>query len=110
MQAFALASPQLAKDYSVPAVFSEDLFEVLGEDERPDYRWLIVGPRRSGSSFHVDPNATCAWNASVRGRKKWILFPPGAGQGHTHTDRHSHRETRTQTQAHTDTGMHIHKD
>lgn len=40
-------------------------------------RWLIIGPHRSGSSFHVDPNATCAWNAVVSGAKKWILFPPG---------------------------------
>ncbi|WIA16759.1 hypothetical protein OEZ85_013410 [Tetradesmus obliquus] len=76
-KAFAAASPQLAGDYRVPAVFSEDLFEVLGEEGRPDYRWLIVGPARSGSSFHVDPNATCAWNACVSGRKKWIMFPPG---------------------------------
>jgi hypothetical protein len=37
-QAFALASPQLAGDYRVPRVFSEDLFEVLGEEGRPDYR------------------------------------------------------------------------
>jgi hypothetical protein len=42
-----------------------------------NFRWLIIGPHRSGSSFHVDPNATCAWNAVVSGAKKWILFPPG---------------------------------
>ena len=28
---------------------------VLGT-ERPDWRWLIIGPARSGSAFHVDPN------------------------------------------------------
>jgi hypothetical protein len=67
--------PQLAADYSVPTYFSEDLFSVLGDD-RPNYRWLIVGPARSGSSFHIDPNSTSAWNAVVRGRKKWILYPP----------------------------------
>ncbi|KAF8065440.1 F-box protein [Scenedesmus sp. PABB004] len=77
-KAFASACPALAADYWVPPVFTEDLFALLGEEARPDYRWLIVGPPRSGSSFHVDPNATCAWNAVVRGAKKWVLFPPGA--------------------------------
>lgn len=43
---------------------------------RPDWRWLIAGPTRSGSSFHVDPNGTSAFNACLSGSKKWILFPP----------------------------------
>lgn len=60
----------------VPEQFPEDLFSVLGESARPDYRWLIMGPERSGSSFHKDPNATSAWNAVVKGSKKWVLFPP----------------------------------
>ena len=39
-------------------------------------RWLIMGPSKSGSSFHVDPNCNFAWNATVHGRKKWIMYPP----------------------------------
>lgn len=60
--------------YWPPACFGEDLFSVLGPD-RPDRRWLIIGPERSGSSFHKDPNATSAWNAVLRGSKYWIMFP-----------------------------------
>ena len=44
-------------DYWIPECFGEDLFAVLDE-QRPDSRWLIVGPERSGSTFHKDPNAT----------------------------------------------------
>lgn len=72
---FAEKVPQLGMDYEVPQYFSEDLFSVLGS-ERPDYRWIIIGPSGSGSSFHIDPNSTSAWNAVVRGSKKWVLFPP----------------------------------
>eukprot|EP01026_Neomeris_dumetosa_P057999 TRINITY_DN5371_c0_g1_i12.p2 TRINITY_DN5371_c0_g1~~TRINITY_DN5371_c0_g1_i12.p2 ORF type:complete len:278 (-),score=45.48 TRINITY_DN5371_c0_g1_i12:210-1043(-) len=72
---FAKKAPRLVEDYDVPHVFPDDLFEVLGPD-RPDNRWLIIGSARSGSSFHKDPNQTSAWNACIRGKKKWILFPP----------------------------------
>ena len=44
-------------DYWVPECFGEDLFAKL-KNLRPDDRWLIVGPERSGSTFHKDPNAT----------------------------------------------------
>jgi hypothetical protein len=70
-------APELLREYSVPAMFTEDrdCFSVLGE-ARPSRRWLIVGPDRSGSTFHKDPNATCAWNAVLHGRKRWIMYPP----------------------------------
>ncbi|BBM99945.1 histone arginine demethylase JMJD6 [Marchantia polymorpha subsp. ruderalis] len=72
---FAEKAPQLGKDYDIPVYFREDLFSLLG-NSRPDFRWLILGPARSGSSFHIDPNSTSAWNAVVRGSKKWVLYPP----------------------------------
>src|SRR5208282_5608970 len=76
----------LEEDYWIPETFKEDLFTLLG-NARPDHRWLIVGPKRSGSTFHKvhlfekgsenqDPNATSAWNAVISGSKLWVLFPP----------------------------------
>ncbi|MCJ1389303.1 hypothetical protein MMC18_002159 [Xylographa bjoerkii] len=61
-------------EYQVPECFGEDFFTALHE-QRPDNRWLIIGPERSGSTFHKDPNATSAWNAVIRGSKYWIMFP-----------------------------------
>jgi hypothetical protein len=57
--------------------FGHDLLQHLGSQERPDHTWLIVGPKRSGSVFHIDPNCTHAWNACIQGRKRWIFYPPG---------------------------------
>ena len=61
---------------SLPASHYTDLFSLLPSEMRPDHRWLIIGPRRSGSIFHIDPNQTHAWNACIKGRKKWIFYPP----------------------------------
>ncbi|KAF4366889.1 hypothetical protein F8388_013954 [Cannabis sativa] len=67
--------PRLSSEYEVSVYFHEDLFDLLG-NERPNYRWIIIGPAGSGSSFHIDPNSTSAWNAMIKGSKKWVLFPP----------------------------------
>jgi hypothetical protein len=48
--ALILASSVLVL-WQVPEYFSEDLFQYMGND-RPDWRWLISGPAKSGSSFH----------------------------------------------------------
>lgn len=54
---FAAKCPQLLKDFdeaikrscpfwSSEAQHGHDLFGVLGEERRPDYQWLIIGPKR----------------------------------------------------------------
>ncbi|CEJ95034.1 Putative F-box protein [[Torrubiella] hemipterigena] len=63
--------------YWRPDCFGPDMFELLGA-ERPAHRWMIIGPQRSGSTFHKDPNGTSAWNAVIQGSKYWIMFPPNA--------------------------------
>lgn len=69
-------APKPYEILSDKSVFATDLFQVFGDVRRPDYRWFIAGPKRSGSLFHIDPNGTHAWNCSIQGRKKWIFYPP----------------------------------
>lgn len=70
--------PPLTEEYdpTVGGLFPHDLLGLLGEDTRPPYRWLCLGPKRSGSRPHVDPLATSAWNALLSGRKRWAMIDP----------------------------------
>eukprot|EP00904_Undaria_pinnatifida_P009817 jgi/Undpi1/5966/HiC_scaffold_2.g01240.m1 len=63
--------------YRVPDMFSEDLFQLVqGDPGYPAYRWLLLGPKRSGSACHNDPLGTSAWNTLISGRKLWFFAPP----------------------------------
>jgi len=75
-QNFAYNAKPMLSDYNIPDYFAEDLFKLVGEIERPPYRWILVGPPRSGAPFHIDPRGTSAWNAVIRGTKRWALYPP----------------------------------
>ena len=73
--AYGERAPEMLQNYQIPPYFTEDLFRLVG-GRRPPHRWVIVGPRYSGSGIHIDPLGTSAWNMLMSGHKRWVLFAP----------------------------------
>jgi histone arginine demethylase JMJD6 len=68
---------EILNDYAVPEYFSQDVFTMVPPEMRPNYRWLVVGPKCSGVGLHIDPLNSSAWNSLIVGAKKWIIVEPG---------------------------------
>ncbi|KAJ2993987.1 hypothetical protein HDV02_001922 [Globomyces sp. JEL0801] len=64
------ATCHLVDDYKVPKYFRDDLFSLVGS-RRPPFRWIVIGPARSGTGIHTDPLG-------------WVLFPPGTAKHIVH--------------------------
>jgi histone arginine demethylase JMJD6 len=64
-------------EYYVPSCFDTDLFRLIDDgNQRPPFRWILIGPERSGTGLHIDPVGTHAWVTLIEGCKRWVLFPP----------------------------------
>jgi len=88
-QNYPFRAKPMGTEYKIPDYFPEDLFEIVGEDDRPPYRWILVGPSGSGVPYHTDPRGTSAWNTVLSGKKRWALYPPSIhppGVGPNHAD------------------------
>ena len=91
--AFGAPAAALLRDYTVPLLFTEDLLALAAAESsevdrsdpyalaaaRPPFRYILIGPARSGGGLHQDPMWTHAWNCLVSGGpKRWLMFPPTA--------------------------------
>ena len=72
---------KILEDYEPPPHFAGDLNELAPARHRAPYRWFLYGPKRSGSSVHIDPLATSAWNTLISGCKRWALVRIDGGAG-----------------------------
>ena len=72
------ATRPLRHDYEVPKYFKQNLWDEMPKDKDPPHSWFLIGPQRSGTTVHIDPLGTSAWNTLLQGRKRWFVIEPKA--------------------------------
>lgn len=75
LRAWCLSTfPELRAQYRTPPHFP-CWTDRLPQEVRPTWKWLYIGPPRSGSAMHRDFMGTAAWNMLFEGRKEWRFYP-----------------------------------
>jgi len=61
-------STAMLGDYNqqIKNYFPDNLMQYM--EDRPPHRWLLVGPKGSGTDVHRDPAGTVAWNLLISGQ------------------------------------------
>ena len=65
----------LAEDFAEPS-WAVDMFDKMKPADRPNFKWLFIGPAGVRTPLHVDPALTHAWMAQIKGEKLWKFVPP----------------------------------
>lgn len=70
--------PELARDVDIPAVAADDWLQHLPPSECPRARRLYLCSAGFQSRLHQDILGTHGWLAQIRGRTRFVLYPPDA--------------------------------
>ncbi|XP_015600506.1 jmjC domain-containing protein 4 [Cephus cinctus] len=66
--------------YEIPKYFASDWvneYYVSSSSTFGDYKFVYMGPKGSGTAFHMDVFGSYSWSANIVGKKLWHIFPPG---------------------------------
>eukprot|EP01080_Neovahlkampfia_damariscottae_P005820 gene5820-9643_t len=74
---FSTTHWELLKDFEIPIYFKDDWLQLIPSNVPiPEFRWLFIGTKGSGTPLHQDTLQSSAWFATVTGEKHWIYYPP----------------------------------
>lgn len=65
---------------------TQNWLESLPETLRPNWTWIFIGPKGTGSEFHIDTCGTAAWNYLIEGEKLWTFRQVSAHGAVTDTE------------------------
>eukprot|EP00983_Pelagomonas_calceolata_P026525 832709-Pelagomonas_calceolata.AAC.1 len=67
-------SKSMLKDYCVPRVFAEDLFQHVGKKKRPPFRFVSCAPEHDALCLGTKPAGVSEVKAPFRMRELVLLF------------------------------------